>query len=322
MKEKEHMVARTQFVGIDVSKDFLDVAVFNGESWRVSNNEDGFATLTARLQALPVRLTVLEATGGIEVSVAAALAVAHIPVVVVNPRQVRDFARATGLLAKTDRLDAQAIARFAEAVKPVPRPLPDAQARELDGQVTRRRQVVEMLVMERNRLRQALPSLRPIIQAHIDWLRAQQDQLDAQLDAVIRQSPLWLEREQLYRSMKGVGPVFAHTLIAELPELGTTNHKCVAALVGVAPFNRDSGTLRGKRSIWGGRESVRNALYMASLSATRFNPDIKAYYEHLLAQGKEKKVARVACMHKMLTILNAMARTGTRWRPAATAVAC
>lgn len=309
------MVARSEFVGIDVSKDVLDVAVFHGPVWQFKNDEGGVVALAARLQALPVRLAVLEATGGIEIPIAAALATARVPVAVVNPRQVRDFARSTGQLAKTDRLDAQAIARFAEAVKPDPRPLPDAQTRELDALVTRRRQVLEMLVMESNRLRQALPSLRPVIQAHIDWLRGQRDQLDAQLDHLVQQSPLWLAQEQLYRSMTGVGPVVARTLIAELPELGTAGHKRISTLVGVAPLNRDSGTLRGKRMIWGGRASVRKALYMAAISASRTNPVIKAFYLHLLAQGKEKKVALVACMHKMLIVLNAMAKTRTPWQP-------
>lgn len=309
------MVAHPQFVGIDVSQEVLDVAVFNGPSWHIGNDQEGIASLVLRLQTLPVRLVVLEATGGLETPVAAALAAATLPVAVVNPRQVRDFARATGLLAKTDRLDAQAMARFAEAVKPEPRPLPDAQARELDALVARRRQVIEMMVMETNRLRQAVPSLRPVIQAHIDWLRGQRDQLDAQLDHLIQQSPLWRAQEQLYRSMKGVGPVVARTLIAELPELGTTANKRISALVGLAPLNRDSGTLRGQRIIWGGRKSVRSALYMAAVAALRSNPVIKAFYQHLLALGKKKKVALVACMHKMLIILNAMARTGTPWQP-------
>lgn len=203
-------------------------------------------------------------------------------------------------------------------MKPDPRPLPDAQARELDALVARRRQVTEMLVMETNRLRPSLPTLRPIIQAHIDWLRGQREELDTQLDQLVQQSPLWRAQEQLYRSMKGVGPVLARTLIAELPELGTISHKRISALVGVAPLNRDSGTFRGKRSIWGGRESVRSVLYMAAVSATRSNPVIRPFYQHLLAQGKEKKVALVACMRKMLVILNAMARTGAPWqsRPA------
>jgi transposase len=309
------MVAPTQFVGIDVSQEGLDVVVFTGPSWRVPNDEEGLVALTARLRPLPVRLAVLEATGGLEVPVAAALATAGIPVAVVNPRQVRDFARATGLLAKTDRLDAHAIARFAAAINPAPRPLPDAQAQELDALLTRRRQVTEMLVMETNRLRRALPSLRPVIQAHIDWLRGQRSQLDTQLDQTVRQSPLWRVQEQLYRSMKGVGPVLARTLIAELPELGTLDRKRIAALVGVAPFNRDSGRVRGQRTIWGGRASVRGVLYMATVAATRTNPVIKAVYRQFLARGKAKKVALVACMRKMLTILNAMARTGTPFRP-------
>jgi transposase len=308
------MVRRREFVGIDVSKDALDVAVFEGASWRFTNDDEGFSALVAQLRSRPVRLVVLEATGGLEVPVAAALATATISVAVVNPRQVRDFARATGLLAKTDRLDAQAIARFAEAVKPDPRPLPDAQAREMNALVTRRQQVTEMIVMETNRLTQALPALRPVIQAHIEWLRGQRDELDAQLDRVVKESPLWLEQEELYRSMNGIGPVIAHVLIADLPELGTVSNKRIAALSGLAPFNRDSGTLRGKRTIWGGRKRVRTALYMGAVSATRSNPVIRPYYLSLVARGKERKVALVACMHKMLVMLNAMARTGRKWQ--------
>jgi transposase len=249
------------------------------------------------------------------------LVAAGIPVAVVNPRQVRDFARSVGALAKTDRLDAQLIARFAEAVKPIPRPLPDAQARELTALVVRRRQVMQMIAMETNRLQRALPSLRPVIQAHIDWLRGQRDQLDTEMEALLQQSPLWLAQEQLYRTMSGIGPVTARTLIVELPELGVIGNKRIAALAGVAPFNRDSGTLRGKRTIWGGRKAVRNALYMAAVSATRCNPVIRDFYQSLLARGKEKKSALVACMHKMLIILNAMARKGTSWQPASPALA-
>lgn len=309
------MVRRSEFVGIDVSKDALDVAVFEGPSWRVANDEDGLSALVARLRSRPVREVVLEASGGLEAPVAVALASAKIPVAVVNPRQVRDFARATGLLAKTDRLDAQAIARFAEAVKPDPRPLPDAQARELGALVTRRQQVTEMIVMETNRVSSALLALRPVIQAHIDWLRGQRDQLDSQLDQMVKESPLWLEKEDLYCSMIGIGPVNARILIADLPELGTVTNKQASSLVGVAPLNWDSGTLRGRRIIWGGRKRVRTALYMAAVSASHHNPIIRPYYESLLARGKERKVALVACMHKMIVILNAMARSGRKWEP-------
>jgi transposase len=307
------MVRGSEFVGVDVSKDALDVAVFEGPSWQMPNDEEGLPALVEQLGSRPVRLVVLEASGGLEVPIAAALASAKVAVAVVNPRQVRDFARATGQLAKTDRLDAQVIARFAEAVKPDPRPLPDAQARELDALVTRRKQVAEMIVMETNRLKQALPTLRPVIQAHIEWLRGQRGQLDAQLDQVVKESPLWLEREELYCSMIGVGQVTAHILIADLPELGTVSNKRISALGGLAPLNRDSGTIRGRRIIWGGRKRVRTALYMAAVAAARYNPIIRAYYESLLARGKERKVALVACMHKMLITLNAMARSGRKW---------
>lgn len=307
---------RLPFVGIDVSKNALDVATSDGLDWQVRNDEGGIAGLTARLRALRAGLVVLEATGGLEIPVAAAMAAADIPVVVVNPRQIRDFARSTGLLAKTDRLDARVMVRFAEAVKPDPRPLADAETRELNALLARRRQVAEMLVMEENRLKQALPSLRPVIQAHIDWLRGQRKQLDTQLDEAIRQSPLWRAQDNLFQSMRGVGPILARSLIAEFPELGKVSGKAASALAGVAPFNRDSGLLRGKRTIWGGRASLRSALYMAALAATRWNLDIKTFYQRLLAKGKAKKVALVACMRKMLVILNAMAKSGKPWQPA------
>ena len=302
------------YVGIDVSKGTLDVAVRpTGQQWRVSPAEEGLGPLVERLQGLFPALVVLEATGSLEVPVVAALGAAGLPVAVVNPRQVRDFARATGKLAKTDRLDAQILALFAERVRPVPRPLPEPQAQELDALVARRRQIVAMLVTEQNRLGTALPSVRPGIQEHITWLEGKLGELNDGMGKLLRESPLWREREDLLRGVPGVGPVLTLTLLAELPELGTMDRRQVAALVGVAPLNRDSGTLRGKRTIWGGRAKVRAALYMAALVATRFNPVIRAFYQRLLTAGKPKKVALTACMRKLLTILNAMLKHRTTW---------
>ncbi len=241
---------------------------------------------------------------------------------VVNPRQVRDFARATGKLAKTDALDAQVLALFAELVQPTPRPLPDADALALSGLMARRRQLVAMLVAERNRLARALPPVRPGIQEHIVWLEEKRRELDGELNHALRESPLWQERENLLRSVPGIGPVVTLTLLAGLPELGTLDRKQIAALVGVAPLNRDSGVLRGRRTVWGGRGPVRTALYMATLVATRFNPVIRRFYQRLCSAGKPKKVALVASMRKLLTILNAMLKHHTRWNPIVAQVSC
>ena len=310
------MGAEETFVGIDVAAAHLDVAVRPGEAWRVANDEAGVAALAERLAALAPALVVLEATGGRELLAAGALAAAGLPVAVVNPRQVRDFARATGQLAKTDALDAQLLARFAAAVRPAPRPLPDAAAQELQAVLARRRQVVEMLVAERNRLGSAPRPVRADIAAHVAWLRRRLAALDAALAELIRASPVWRAKEDLLRSVPGVGPVLATTLLALLPELGALDRKQVAGLVGVAPLNRDSGAFRGKRAVWGGRAAVRAALYMATLVATRHNPAVRAFYRRLCAAGKPKKVALTACMRKLLTILNAMVRDGTGWQEA------
>lgn len=305
-----------RFVGIDVSKAQLDVAVRpSGETWTEAHDEAGLSALVARLHALAPTLIVVEATGGLEVALAGALATATLPVAVVNPRQVRDFARATGTLAKTDRLDAQSLAQFAEAVRPEPRALPDAQAQELRALLQRRRQLVEMLTAEKNRFQAAADRIRPQIQAHIDWLQRQISQFDDDLRTLLRSSPLWREREDLLRSAPGVGPVLATTLVAALPELGTLTRQQIAALVGVAPLNRDSGTLRGHRTVWGGRAQVRTALYMSTLVAVRHNPVLAAFYQRLRAAGKAPKVALTACMRKLLTILNAMLKHRTRWAP-------
>jgi transposase len=303
------------FVGIDVSKAQLDVALRPGDGFEVPHTEAGIGQLVERLQRAGPALIVLEATGGLELPLTGSLAAAGLPVAVVNPRQIRDFAKASGQLAKTDTLDAQLLARFAAVMRPPPRPLPDEQAQALAAVLTRRRQLIEMLVAEKNRLAGARPAIRTSLQAHITWLEHALAQTDTDLTQAIRQSPLWREKDDMLRSTPGVGPVLSTTLLANLPELGTLTRKQIAALVGVAPLNRDSGTLRGKRTVWGGRAHVRTALYMGTLVATRFNPVIKAFYQRLCAAGKAKKVALTACMRKLLTILNAMVKHRTLWHP-------
>ena len=306
------------FVGIDVAKDRLDLHVRpSGEAFSVARDGKGLDELVARLRTLEVALIVLEATGGFETTVAGALCAAGLPLAVVNPRQIRDFARATGRLAKTDALDAAVHAHFAEAVRPDPRPVPDAQARSLGELISRRRQIVEMMTAERNR-RGRLTSRRMIksVDRLLKALQRELSDLDADLDETIRGTPAWRETDDLLKSVPGIGDVTARTLIAELPELGTLDRKKIAALVGVAPFNRDSGTLRGKRTIWGGRANVRAALYMAALVASRHNPVLRRFYHRLLKAGKPKKVALTAVMRKLLTILNAMVRDRTPWQHA------
>jgi transposase len=310
------MSAPQCFVGIDVAKAQLDIALRpTGERWAVGNDDAGIAALVERLQALQPTLIVLEATGGYQRGVVAALAATGLPVVVVNPRQARDFAKATGQLAKTDALDARALAHFAEAVRPTPRPLPDAQANELRALLARRRQLVAMRTAEQNRLGSAPPRLQTDIQAHIIWLNTRLAALDDDLDTTLRATPVWREREELLRSVPGIGPVCARTLLLDLPELGTLSRQRLAALVGVAPLNCDSGTLRGSRTIWGGRAPVRATLYMSALVAVRYNPVLKAFYNRLRAAGKAAKVALTACMRKLLTILNAIVKHHTPWQP-------
>ncbi|HZW05602.1 MAG TPA: IS110 family transposase [Phycisphaerales bacterium] len=303
------------FIGIDVAKDRLDVHVRPaGEAFTVARDGEGVAGLAERLRALAPALIVSEATGGFEQVVAGALAGAGLPVVVVNPRQIRDFARALGRLAKTDRIDAETIALFAERVRPEVRPLADGQARLLGELVARRRQVIEMIAAEGNRARQVeARRVRKRIERHRAVLQEELSEIEAELDDTIRGSSIWREKDDLLQSVPGVGNALARTLIAELPELGTLNRKKIAALVGVAPFNRDSGTLRGRRTVWGGRAAIRATLYMAALVASRHNPVIAAFYKRLLAAGKAKKLALTACMRKLLTILNAMLRDKKPW---------
>lgn len=301
------------FVGIDVSKDRLDVATSNGERWWCANRECDFAELIERLRSSSVGLIVLEASGGYEGAVVGSLAGAQLPIVVINPRQVRDFAKACGRLAKTDQIDANTLALFAEKIRPEVRPLKDEQTRELEALLQRRKQLLNMLVAERQRLQIAVANVRTDIREHIHFLVKRLKDVNSDLDALMRKTELWQEREQLFKPVKGIGPQTLRTLCALLPELGRLNRRQIAALVGVAPYNCDSGTLRGKRRCWGGRAEVRCALYMASISAARFNPVIHAFYERLLQAGKAKKLALTACMRKLLTILNAMVRDGSVW---------
>jgi transposase len=304
------------YVGIDVALNKLDVSSRpGGESWSMDNTDTGVSQLTAVMVEHQPKLIVLEATGGLETLAASSLMAAGLAVAVVNPRQVRDFAKSTGRLAKTDALDAQVIAHFGEAVQPTPRPLPDEQTQRLVALLTRRRQLVEMLTAERNRLRSTRAELKVSVQAHIAWLEAQVEHLDQELDQTVKDSPSWRAKEDLLRSAPGVGPIVARTLMAELPELGKLNRKEIAALVGLAPFNDDSGRRRGRRAIWGGRAAVRSVLYMGTLAAIRFNPVIAAFHARLTQKGKVAKVVITACMHKLLVILNAMVRDGSYWQP-------
>ena len=304
------------YVGIDVSKTRLDVAVRpSGGLSHVTYDAAGITTVVTQLsQKQPIRI-VVEATGGLERPLVRALVAAALPVIVVNPRQVRDFAKATGQLAKTDALDAQVLARFAEVIHPSLRALPDPQTQELAALLARRRQVLAMQRAEQNRLDRAPVRVQNRIEVHLHWLGDELARRDEELDDQIQQSPMWRAREDLLQSVPGIGPVMCRTVLAELPELGLLNRKQIAALVGVAPFNRDSGRLRGHRTIWGGRAPVRTALYMATLVATRWNPVIRPFYQRLRDAGKAPKVALVAAMRKLLTILNAMLQHGTPWRP-------
>lgn len=303
------------FIGIDISKATLDIAVHEMRAhWQCVYTEAAVSTLVTQLTALAPTRIVVEATGGLETLLVSALAAAALPVVVVNPRQVRAFAKALGLLAKTDRLDAHVLAHFGAAIRPALRILPDAATQTLQAVVTRRRQLVEMLGAEQMRQQQLPAPLRPRIQRHITWLEKEVATTEAELTRLIQASPLWRAQDDLLRSVPGVGPTFSCTLLANGTELGRLNRKQIAALIGVAPFARESGRWRGKRAVWGGRARVRAVLYMSTLVATRWNPVIKAFYQRLLSAGKAKKVALTACMRKLLTILNAMVKHQTKWQ--------
>ena len=303
------------FVGIDVSKETLEVAISShSKSWTVDNDSDGIENLCRRLKTLFPTLIVFEATGGYETSAAAALAAAGLPVAVVNPRHVRDFAKASGTLAKTDAIDARIIALFAERMRPEVRPLKDRQLHELETLVTRRRQLVGMLTTEKNRLDTAPKAMAKAINKHIRWMRKEIEGLEKQMAAQIKQNPISRIKDQSLQQVPGVGPILSSTLLAELPELGKVSGKKIAALAGVAPLNRDSGKFKGKRSAWGGRSHVRTVLYMGTLTAVRCNPLIKEFYERLSEAGKPFKVALTACMRKLLVILNAITRnTISKW---------
>jgi transposase len=313
-------------VGIDVAKAELVVSLLPAaERFTVANDERGVRTLVERLRPIGCTLIVLEATGGYELLAVAGLAASALPVVVVNPRQVRDFAKATGQLAKTDRIDADILARFAEVVRPAVRPLPDAAAQELEALLTRRRQLLDMVQAERNRLGQVFgrgkTAVKKSLKNHIAYLERELRMVDSDLGVLVQASPVWRERDELLQSVPGVGPVLSRTLLADLPELGRLSRRQIAKLVGVAPLSRDSGTMRGRRFVQGGRAPVRAVLYMAALVATKRNEVIRAFYLRLLAAGKPKKLALVACMRKLLTILNVMIRTAQRWTLATTTAA-
>lgn len=302
------------FIGIDVSSTTLDVAGHGGTVTPYANDATGIAALVRAVQAARPTLIVLEATGRYHANVTSAIAAAGLAIAVVNPRQVRDFARSTGQLAKTDRLDALLLAQFAAVVRPTPRALPDAATQALAALVDRRRQLLDMQVAEKNRLATAPPTVRSDIQKHIRYLQTAIDRTDTELDTWIRESPLWRAQDDLLRSVPGIGPQSARMLIAELPELGRLSRREVAALLGVAPFARESGAWRGRRTCRGGRAAIRAVLYMATVAAVRCNPVLRAHYQRLKALGKPSRLALTACMRRLITILNAMVKTQTKWQ--------
>ena len=309
------MQKNKEYVGVDVSKESLDMAVYStGEIRSFGNDDASIAKATTWLKQVNPAIIVMEATGGMEVSLYVALQEANLPLAVINPRQIRDFAKSMGILAKTDKVDAKVLARYAATIQPEARPLPDEEARQLNTLVRRRCQLVEMIIAESNRATITRDkTMKQRINAHIDWLKQELAGIDKDISQMMKENPVWHAKDKLLQSVPGVGPVLSATFIAELSELGILNRKKIAALVGVAPFNRDSGKHRGERSIWGGRCRVRQPLYMAALSAVRFNPTIRIFYERLLANGKEKKVALTACMHKLLIMLNVMLKHNSYW---------
>ena len=303
------MTTRSEYIGIDVSKCKLDVASWENNKYKQFNNDPkGIEALIEWAKSQEPELIILEATGGLELALVAELAYEKMPVAVINPRRVREFARSIGQLAKTDKIDAKVIAHFGAATHPEARKLPTEDEEKLTALITRRRQIIDMLTAEKNRLHSTRLSMKENIKVHILWLTDELDRLDKEIEKFIHQSPIWKEKDKLLRSVTGVGPVTSATMLAMLPELGTLNRKKIAALVGVAPVNKDSGRRQKKRRVYGGRANVRSVLYMAALSASKFHPIIKAFYERLLLAGKEKKVALTACMRKLLVILNAIIR--------------
>jgi len=304
-----------RFIGIDISKNTLDIAdSLTQKSWQSSNDESGIQSLVEQLTSLKPALIVLEATGGLEIPLASALAEDRLPVAVVNPRQARDFAKATGQLAKTDTIDAQVLAHFAAAVRPEVREIKNQETRELADLVARRRQLVDMLATEKKRLRQVSKTIGKSIKAHIKWLQECISETDKDISKILKKSATWRDNDQIIQSVPGAGPILSVNLLANVPELGKLNQKQIAALIGLAPINRDSGTFRGRRSIWGGRSNVRSILYMAAVSAMNHNPVIREFYQRLTEKGKPFKVAITACMRKLLTIINTMVKTKTLWQ--------
>jgi transposase len=307
-------MGKGRYIGIDVAKDSMEVMAHEGtEHWNFPNDEAGIAKLITRMKKLSPTLIVLEATGGYEITIATELHSGGFPVAVVNPRHIRDFARSIGILAKTDILDAKVIARYAATVQPTPRALPAEETKRLGSIMMRRRQIVAMRTAEKNRLQQADPAVKERIKVHINWLEQELDDINKELKQMIESNPEWKEKNDIIQSVPGVGPNLAITILSDFPELGYLNRKQTAALSGVAPFNRDSGTMHGKRCIWGGRGVVRTAAYMCTISAIRFNPTLKSFYKRLVDAGKLRKVAMVACMRKLLCILNAMIKNHTTW---------
>lgn len=309
------MNTHESFVGIDVSKDWLDIAWLSGQTLRVEHSGEAIAGLIERLREQPPTLIVLEATGGLETPLASALAAQGLAVAVVNPRQVRDYAKACGRLAKTDRVDALILAAFASAIRPQVRPLPDEETRALGDLLARRRQLIDMRVQEKLRLERASAMQRDSLREHIAWLDERIARIDTDLTHALRTSQAWREKDDLLQAIPGVGRVTRATLLALLPELGSLNGKEIAALAGVAPFNRDSGKHQGQRIVWGGRSQVRRVLYMAAVSAARCNPVIRDFYQRLRSQGKPAKVALTACMRKLLVIMNSMLKHRAPWNP-------
>jgi len=307
-------MSEPKFVGIDVSKNTLDIAIHREtKTWSIANEETAIKEFITQLKKLAPTLIVAEATGGFETLVVSLLASHKLPVVVANPRQVRDFAKATGKLAKTDQIDARVLAHFAAAIRPPIRPLKEEHTREFAALLTRRRQLVDMLTAEKNRFRMADAAVKKGLKSHIKWLQKNIDQIEKQLQDLIKKNQHWQHKAKIIQSMPGVGPITSWVLLSSLPELGNVNRRQIASLVGVAPLNRDSGAFKGKRTIWGGRANVRNALYMCAMSAARYNPVISAYYKRLIAAGKTPKVALTACMRKILIILNTMLKNNSAW---------
>jgi len=312
---QEDVMEEKVVIGVDVSKDSLEVAIGpHKDIITFANDQKGVDSLVKKLKRIDAQLTVFESTGGYELLATSCLAEAGLAVVIVNPRQVRNFAKATGILAKTDAIDARVIARFAEAVKPEVRQLKDRQTSELTALVTRRRQIIEMIVAERNRLRLANKRNKKDIEDHIRWLKKRLDKIETDIGKMIQSSPIWRCKDDILQSVPGIGPVTSASLICDLPELGVLSPKKIAMLAGLAPLNCDSGKYKGRRRIWGGRASVRSGLYMATMAAIRCNPAIKGFYQRLIAAGKCHKVAATACMRKLLIIVNAMLRDQTLWQ--------